>query len=242
MLGCLATKIVGIQHYGKEVRQGERVCFQRDPKNFHDKNAIEVHNSKGEMAGYLPREDAALLAPLMDQDKIFMVGTAGLPEEPWFIPINISLTQKGEATLSPDEQADRIAYQKVLALFNEWRRGSGRSHLEIIEACEKFFNHATCPETFLLMRLMGVTEGEEIYEDFCDKEPEMSLSDIMSELENRPEYLSFLEENRVDSEEDEFAMTLEKFQYIQKYGDDKQRFLLRIIINQLMKEILSKRE
>jgi len=43
--------------------------FQREPENQHDENAIQIHLDRwrpGLMIGYVPRDVAAKLAPLLD--------------------------------------------------------------------------------------------------------------------------------------------------------------------------------
>ena len=45
---------------------GEGVVLEREPDNRHDANAILILNSAGDELGYVPREDAADMAPLLD--------------------------------------------------------------------------------------------------------------------------------------------------------------------------------
>ena len=49
-----------------------RFCLDREPDNPHDPNAIKVTVAGVVFLGYLPREVAKELAPLMDQGKKFM--------------------------------------------------------------------------------------------------------------------------------------------------------------------------
>jgi hypothetical protein len=44
----------------------ERVHFEREPDNRHDANAILIFTEGGDELGYVPREDAKEMAPLMD--------------------------------------------------------------------------------------------------------------------------------------------------------------------------------
>lgn len=48
-----------------EVEPGDEVQLEREPHNPHDANAIAV-KVRGDAVGYIPREDAAVLAPLLD--------------------------------------------------------------------------------------------------------------------------------------------------------------------------------
>ena len=66
-VGAFKSKIVGIQHYKGIVSKRESLKFVRTPQNKFDKNAIEVHNSNGDMVGHVPREVAAVLAPIWDK-------------------------------------------------------------------------------------------------------------------------------------------------------------------------------
>jgi hypothetical protein len=45
---------------------GERVVLEREPDNHHDANAILILDTAGDELGYVPREDAAVMAPLLD--------------------------------------------------------------------------------------------------------------------------------------------------------------------------------
>jgi len=46
--------------------QGEQLHFVREPENPYDTNAIRIRRLSGEDIGYVPRSDAAELAPKMD--------------------------------------------------------------------------------------------------------------------------------------------------------------------------------
>lgn len=48
------------------VRDGELLTLQREPGNRADANAVAVHAGCGTRVGYLPKRDAASLAPHMD--------------------------------------------------------------------------------------------------------------------------------------------------------------------------------
>jgi hypothetical protein len=65
--------VAGVTHEGRahSVAQyacvGDPVDLIRDPTNVHDSNAIEVRLKGGWQIGYVPREDAERLAPVMDR-------------------------------------------------------------------------------------------------------------------------------------------------------------------------------
>ena len=49
-------------------RMGRFVSFNRDPENYDDENAIEVlMKNDGQQIGYVSREEAAILAPILDE-------------------------------------------------------------------------------------------------------------------------------------------------------------------------------
>lgn len=50
----------------EDLRAGEQVVLEREPDNRHDGNAILILNVEGDELGYVPREDAAAMAPLLD--------------------------------------------------------------------------------------------------------------------------------------------------------------------------------
>jgi hypothetical protein len=67
--GARACKVAGVSYRHSEIQSdgfspGRRLRLIPDPANPHDVNAIEVRTSDGKlMAGYIPREVAALIAP-----------------------------------------------------------------------------------------------------------------------------------------------------------------------------------
>jgi hypothetical protein len=54
------------QNILRKTHPGEVVQFVRDARNTHDPNAIRIHNASGAFLGWIAREDAADLAPLLD--------------------------------------------------------------------------------------------------------------------------------------------------------------------------------
>ena len=61
----IKTKIVGTQHYGGIVSDGENVLLRRNPNNQYDPNAVQVLNIRHEVVGHIPKEIAAKLSPIM---------------------------------------------------------------------------------------------------------------------------------------------------------------------------------
>ena len=67
---------------------GEEVWLQRDPDNEYDQNCVLVVDSKARAIGLLSRDDATLIAPLLDSGSLPKAYihelTGGLPEYPNF--------------------------------------------------------------------------------------------------------------------------------------------------------------
>jgi len=50
----------------REISTGSEVFLCREPGNPHDRNAVIVQAKSGAIIGYVPRDDAEILAPLLD--------------------------------------------------------------------------------------------------------------------------------------------------------------------------------
>ena len=59
---------------------GDRLTLQREPTNEHDELAIKILDKDGNMLGYVPRRNNAVIARLMDIGKEFYAVLA--PREP----------------------------------------------------------------------------------------------------------------------------------------------------------------
>ena len=66
-LGEIETEIVGMQYHKAKIHPGEQINLERESKNTHDRRAIRVENGHFEPVGYLPRNMASWLAPLIDE-------------------------------------------------------------------------------------------------------------------------------------------------------------------------------
>ncbi|KAF0700506.1 Aste57867_8967 [Aphanomyces stellatus] len=87
--GAIKNKIVGIQHYRGRVGRREAVSLVREPRNPYDRNAIAVHNLAGEMVGHVPRELAAVCAPLLDTGLMTVEGICPSPPGTYTMPIQL---------------------------------------------------------------------------------------------------------------------------------------------------------
>jgi HIRAN domain len=52
----------------RHLRAGQTVFLARDPSNPHDQNAVEIRIAGGQQIGFVPREYARWIAPLMDSN------------------------------------------------------------------------------------------------------------------------------------------------------------------------------
>jgi hypothetical protein len=94
--------------------------LEREPENRHDGNAIKVMNG-GDRIGYLNRQDAVWLAPLMDGWLVELKATAlryghdaGMPVE-----LIVKTTSRGEAMLSPNrgDSPQAVLHNSMLTVY-----------------------------------------------------------------------------------------------------------------------------
>jgi SWI/SNF-related matrix-associated actin-dependent regulator of chromatin subfamily A3 len=62
----LRLSVVGIRYYRGVAHPGEYVQLVREPHNPYDRNAVRVDNMHGQKVGHIKKEQAAMLAPVMD--------------------------------------------------------------------------------------------------------------------------------------------------------------------------------
>jgi hypothetical protein len=98
LLGSIKSQIVGIQYYDNEVKSGEKIFFEREPDNDHDKNAIRVENLDFKKVGFLPKKTSSWMAPLIDQGKVMIDGFAkeAINDNDYSVPIEIKITLKSK--------------------------------------------------------------------------------------------------------------------------------------------------
>ncbi len=68
----ITTKVVGVSFENRQeviakLQMGDRVWLEREPFNAFDTNAVRVIRNNGEQIGYIRRQLARSLAPLMDR-------------------------------------------------------------------------------------------------------------------------------------------------------------------------------
>ncbi len=129
-----STKVVGVSFDGRQdategLAGGEELALVREPNNEADPNAIAVRRSDGRPLGYLRRQIAAALAPLMDAGATYTAsvlevtgGTGAKPSRGVNISVERTCAPAGAeaaeetagavrsylATLGPDELTDEL--------------------------------------------------------------------------------------------------------------------------------------
>jgi len=68
----LVTRVVGVSYEGRQkivsqLKMGETVFLVRDPDNAYDRNAIRVIRGDQSQLGFVNRDLAARLVPILDQ-------------------------------------------------------------------------------------------------------------------------------------------------------------------------------
>ena len=123
MLQERLTSIVGARYHEgaqdgiSQLEQGQKLTLIREPNNKHDKNACAIYCDT-QMLGYIPRDNAVLVAEFVDAGKLVVVKSArrlgperiavlyDLEQEPQ--PVRTSASREGiqETPTRPDEPID----------------------------------------------------------------------------------------------------------------------------------------
>ena len=72
--GTFRADIVGIRYYKGRVNTREMVSLQREPQNIYDCNAIRVDNIFGVQVGHIKKEQARVLANIVDSKRARLEG------------------------------------------------------------------------------------------------------------------------------------------------------------------------
>lgn len=118
-LGRVDTWIVGIRHHGEADNAAFRaVRCRREPQNPHDANAVALDTEQGGQVGYVPRYDAAWLAPLLDARAIAIHAVAGADDGNNRMPLTLHILDTGRsASLVERDAMDdwRAVFHNMLA-------------------------------------------------------------------------------------------------------------------------------
>ena len=85
------TDYYGAKNAAESFSEGERFVLRREPKNRHDKFAIEVLTQGGGKLGYIPRDRNEIPARLMDAGKHLFVQLETFKLRGSWLDISISL-------------------------------------------------------------------------------------------------------------------------------------------------------
>ena len=72
--GSFRAEIVGIRYYKGKVHTNEMVSLNREPHNPYDANAIRVDNVYKIQVGHIKRQQAKVLARIVDQKRARLEG------------------------------------------------------------------------------------------------------------------------------------------------------------------------
>ncbi len=165
-LGLLDSVVVGLQYHSARAVPGEEVYLERELENSHDPRAIRVDNPDFVPLGYLPRKDAAWLAPLLDRGLV--IGDARIPEEAEItdqkasLEIRLFASSKGKELLALRSSCGTSEEAFRDLLFSAWQRGQSwedpRMIREVVEKLKNLVDRFSLPESHLYLRLL---EGQE---------------------------------------------------------------------------------
>lgn len=80
----------GIKAEVASLKEGDAVDLVRDPSNTNDPNAIKIMATNGTWLGYVSREVAAQLAPMMDNEATrAVIDTPQIHMEPPIVKIEV---------------------------------------------------------------------------------------------------------------------------------------------------------
>ncbi|MEA3365677.1 MAG: HIRAN domain-containing protein [Candidatus Hydrogenedentes bacterium] len=161
-LGEISVALAGTQYCDATVETGEKVHFEREPDNTHDHNAIRVENEDYVKVGYVPRQTAGWLAPLIDQGMVYVDGKVTVCEDANIPTVELLLSlyvaPKGaaflEAVHDPETPAQALHCMVVDAYtaMHAWQRpGVIRDTADRLGALSR---RDLLPETRMLLALM----------------------------------------------------------------------------------------
>ncbi|MCC8073604.1 MAG: HIRAN domain-containing protein [Clostridiales bacterium] len=85
------SHIEGIDELAKHLNEDEHLSFFREPDNKYDKDAIVIKTSNGVKIGYVPQQDNAVFARLMDAGKLLFAKIGKIENIDSWVKISIKL-------------------------------------------------------------------------------------------------------------------------------------------------------
>ncbi|MGI6460860.1 MAG: ARPP-1 family domain-containing protein [Candidatus Hydrogenedentales bacterium] len=174
LLGEIEVNLAGMQYCRAVPTAGEKVHFEREPDNSHDRKAIRVENEDFAQVGYLPRKVAAWLTPLIDQGIVYTDGVVAACPKTHIPSATLAVSIYGTPSNAAFLQAVRdpealpgALHRIVLEAYNamhDWRRPT--LIRDVAERLGELSRRDLLPETRLLLALMpGVAQTLEAHAD-----------------------------------------------------------------------------
>ncbi|MFA6293999.1 MAG: HIRAN domain-containing protein [Victivallales bacterium] len=157
-VGIIHSHLTGPEYEPIQLNSGEKLILEREPENRNDANAIKVMNGGGRI-GYLNRQDAVWLAPLMDGWLVELKVTplrcghdVGIPVE-----LIVKTTSRGEAMLSPNrgDSPQAVLHNSMLTVYFNLEGYSKETLKKVLSQ----YSSVTCevkmlPATLLILNII----------------------------------------------------------------------------------------
>jgi hypothetical protein len=102
-------------------RKGEGLKLVREPANSYDRNAVGVRRSNGEQLGYLPRELARKVAPLLDGGSLCQAKIVRLESLQYYVActINVVIFERGKVPFDGEQPDASTSTQRAAGSGDE---------------------------------------------------------------------------------------------------------------------------
>jgi SWI/SNF-related matrix-associated actin-dependent regulator of chromatin subfamily A3 len=99
----LPLPIIQFSYYTGQAHAGEFVQLVREPHNPYDRNAVRVDGLRGEKVGHIKKEQAAIIAKLMDNANLRLQLEAVIPRPgtPYTMPVKLEFYAVSPAMAAP---------------------------------------------------------------------------------------------------------------------------------------------
>lgn len=134
-VGIIHSNLTGPEYKPTQFNVGEKLIVEREPENLNDTNAIKVMTGN-EVIGYLNRQDAIWLAPLMDA---WLVELKAAPlhcgtDDGTPVEVIVKTTTRGDAMLSPnrDDSPQAVLHNSLLTVYFNLDKYSGETLKQVL--------------------------------------------------------------------------------------------------------------